>query len=300
MNLSSRSVPNSHFCCRRKFLRKASLGTLSFALAACTAAIPERPPEVIREVEITSVVEQTVEVTRIVSPFTPTPTQEEGMILYVDIEHPKALADPSRQADFDRVRRQRTQICGEAADLPSESILYTELTPEIIREKKVRALAISGNTADWAEYDFASFETLFTIIRGGQIPTIGFCGGHQLIGLMYGARCDAIRRLNPGETDAGGFAPGWFKEVGFMPVRVIKPDPLFAGLGDSPTFFESHYWEIKDLPEGFDLLASTDNVRVQAIKHRQYPIYSTQFHPEVNSAEHRDGFRLLKNFFAMV
>lgn len=222
------------------------------------------------------------------------------MIFYVDIEHPQALADPTRQADFDRVRWQRTQVCGEAANLPSESILYTELTPEIIREKKVRALAISGNTTDWAEYDFATFEPLFNIIRSGQVPTIAFCGGHQLIGLMVGARCDAIRRLKPGEPDPGGFAPGWFKEVGFLPVQVIQPDPLFAGLGSAPIFFESHYWEIKEVPEGFDLLASTENVRVQAIKHKQYPIYGTQFHPEASSAEHRDGFRLLQNFFSSV
>ncbi len=222
------------------------------------------------------------------------------MIFYVDIEHPRALADPSRQADFDRVRRQRTQICGEAANLPSESILYTELTPQIIRAKKVRALAISGNTTDWAAYDFATFKPLFNIIRTGLMPTVGFCGGHQLIGLMYGAKCDAIRRLNPGEVDPGGFVPGWFKEVGFLPVQVVKPDPIFAGLGDSPVFFESHYWEIKEVPQEFDLLASTANVRVQTIKHKQHPIYGTQFHPEASSAEHPDGFRLLKNFFSMV
>jgi len=76
---------------------------------------------------------------------------------------------------------------------------------------------------------------------------IGFCGGHQLIGLLYDAPCDAIRKLEPGEADPGGFAPGWFKEVGFMPVRVGKPDPIFKNLGTDPVFFESHYWEIKEV-----------------------------------------------------
>jgi GMP synthase-like glutamine amidotransferase len=294
-----RSVSTTLALRRRQFLRAAGMGALSAVIGACAPTAPGPVQEVVREVEVTRVVERVVEVTRVAA-REPSPTKEEGMIFYVDIEHPNALADPARQADFDRVRRQRTQVCAEASDLPAESILYTELTPEIIREKKVRALAISGNTTDWEAYDFATFEPLFNIVRSGQMPTIGFCGGHQLIGLMYNARCDSIRRLKPGEPDPGGFAPGWFKEVGFMPVQVVKDDPIFAGLGSTPTFFESHYWEIKEVPEGFDLLASTENVRVQVIKHKQFLIYGTQFHPEVSSAENRDGFTLLKNFFSML
>jgi GMP synthase-like glutamine amidotransferase len=219
------------------------------------------------------------------------------MIWYVDIEHEKALADPMRRPDFDRVRDERARICGAAAGAPCEPILYQEVGWELARQKNLHAIAISGNTTDWEFYDFKTFEPLFDLVKSGQFPTIGFCGGHQLIGLMYGAPCDAIRRLRPGEEDKGGFAPGWFKEVGYTPIHVVKDDPLFAGLGATPTLFESHYWEIKDTPPGFDLLASSDNVRVQAIKHRQLPIYGTQFHPEVHTSECPDGLSLLKNFF---
>jgi GMP synthase-like glutamine amidotransferase len=221
------------------------------------------------------------------------------MIWYVDIEHEKARADPERAPDFDRVRRQRTRVVGEAAHLPGASILYREVSWERLRQKNVRAITISGNTTDWEYYDIAAFQPLFEIIRSGEIPVIGFCGGHQLIGLMYGMKCDAIRRLKPGEAEPGGFAPGWFKEVGYRPVQVVKADPLFEGLGQEPVFFESHYWEIKALHPDFELLASTADCRIQAMKHKHYPIYGVQFHPEVSSAEHPDGRRLLVNFFRL-
>ncbi len=220
------------------------------------------------------------------------------MIWYVDIEHETALGDTTRTEYFDRVRAERARVCGEAAGLPCESVLYRQVSWALAREKNLQAIAISGNTTDWADYDWTTFQPLFDLILSGQFPTIGFCGGHQLLGLMVGARCDAIRRLHAGEEDRGGFAPGWYKEVGFLPVHVLRDDPLFAGLGSAPVFFESHYWEIKEIPAGFDLLASTADVRVQVIRHKTLPIYGTQFHPEASTPENPDGFHLLKNFFS--
>jgi GMP synthase (glutamine-hydrolysing) len=294
---------------RREVLKAMLISSAAMALldlAACAprdepAPIPS-PVEVTRVVEETKIVSKIVEVERVVTPVPPSPTppEEEAMIWYVDIEHPDAVADPNLAPNFDEVRRTRTRVVGDAANQPSESVFYQEVSWELVRERKVKAITISGNTSDWERYDFATFEPLFEIVKSGQIPTIGLCGGHQLIGLMYGMPCDAIRRLKDGETDPGGFAPGWFKEVGYLPVQVLKPeDPLFQDLGEPPVFFESHYWEIKELHPDFELLASTENCRIQAMKHKQYPIYGTQFHPEVNSAEHRDGRKLLVNFFRL-
>jgi GMP synthase-like glutamine amidotransferase len=225
--------------------------------------------------------------------------EEDYMIWYVDIEHPNALTDAIRAPDFAMVRNQRAQICAEAAGAPCEPVLYQQVSWELAHQRHIQAIAISGNTTEWVDYDFKTFEPLKQLIQSGQFVVIGFCGGHQLIGLLYDAPCDAIRMLNPGEADPGGFAHGWFKEVGFMPVHVVKPDPIFDGLGADPVLFESHYWEIKELPKGFDLLASTENVRIQAIRHQQHLIYGTQFHPEVSSDDCQDGFVLLQNFFRL-
>ncbi len=292
---------------RRQFLKwlgasGASLGLLG--LGACQAQVevtPGKVPpiEVTRVVEATRIVAITVEATRIVENIpAPIPTQEEpSMIWYVDIEHEDALADPERAPNFEKVRNQRAWVMEDIAGVTCEPILYQQVTPELARQKNIKAIAISGNTTDWEYYDFTTFAPLFEIIKSGTLPVIGLCGGHQLIALAYNVECGPLRKLKPGEAEVGDFAPGWFKEVGFLPVKVVQEDPIFSGLGQQPVFFESHYWEIKQVPPKFELLASTDECKVQTIRHKQFPIYGTQFHPEVNSAENRDGRALLANFF---
>ena len=81
-----------------------------------------------------------------------------------------------------------------------------------------------------------------------------------------------------------------------MPVRVINRAPLFKDLPREPVFLEAHYLEAKELPPGFENLASTDECRIQAIKCQDKPVYDTQFHPELYDNEHSDGRTLIANF----
>jgi GMP synthase-like glutamine amidotransferase len=282
---------------RRAFLKSLLAAGAAVTLNGCSPTSLKATPRVR---EVTQIVEVTVEVVKVITPEPAATKDKDAMIWYVDIEHENAIKDPKLAPNFDEVRKQRTRIVGEAAGLRSESIFYWEVSQELARQKKVKAIVISGNTSDWIKYDFSTFQPLFDLVKSGTMPTIGLCGGHQLIGLMYAGKCDAIRKLKPGEADPApqaDWAPGYFKEVGYMPVHVVASDPLFDGLGSAPVFFESHYWEIKELPSEFKLLASTENVRVQCLKHQKYPIYGTQFHPEVNDMDHRDGIKLLRNFF---
>jgi GMP synthase (glutamine-hydrolysing) len=86
-------------------------------------------------------------------------------------------------------------------------------------------------------------------------------------------------------------------EYGYTEIEILQPDPLFEGLGDPPVLWESHFWEVEAVPPGFTLLATTDTCRVQALKHDERLLYSTQFHPEAYNDEHPDGKLLLANFF---
>ncbi|MCX7887951.1 MAG: hypothetical protein N3B01_11955, partial [Verrucomicrobiae bacterium] len=53
-----------------------------------------------------------------------------------------------------------------------------------------------------------------------------------LIAQAFGGTIGYMRKLRPGEKDPRpSYHPGQFKEWGFYPVRIIKPDPLFDGLG---------------------------------------------------------------------
>ena len=53
------------------------------------------------------------------------------------------------------------------------------------------------------------------------------------------------------------------------------------------------------VPEGFRLLAARETCRVQMLAHRSRPIFGTQFHPELQDEAHRDGQRILENFFRL-
>jgi GMP synthase-like glutamine amidotransferase len=131
------------------------------------------------------------------------------------------------------------------------------------------------------EYDPADLAELQDVIRRATWPILGLCGGHQLIAMTHGAAVAPMRRLRPGEPDVTDLsAPGYLKEWGFMPVDVIESDPIFDGLGASPVFLEMHYCEIKELPPGFEVLASTRDCAIQVIKQHGKPVYGTQFHPE--------------------
>jgi len=195
---------------------------------------------------------------------------------------------------------------------------YRRVTRRRLREWNIRAIVISGNSSDWIEYDADAFDEMFDIIRSAEWPIFGICGGHQLIGMAHGAPLGPMRELRPGEVSASSYAPAYFKEWGFTPVRIVQADPIFDGLGAVPIFAEAHYWEIKELPAGFELLASTDECPIEAMRQRGKPIYGVQFHPEAyseypgdrRSAQlndiyapavcqevHPDGRQLLENFF---
>jgi GMP synthase (glutamine-hydrolysing) len=240
------------------------------------------------------------------------------MICFVDLEHEKVSRDPrlkpgwlARRLD---VKFKLEEISGDACLLQR----YTSVTPARLKEWRIRALILSGCSTDWGEYDPASLEPIQEIIRAAELPILGFCGGHQMIAMAHGAPVGAMRRLRAEEADPpGSFAPGYLIERGFMPVRVLRDDPIFAGLGPTPIFLESHYWEVKALPAGFVNLASTDDCAIQVLRRVDRPVYGTQFHPEGYSLKpydalslsammhdptgypeaRPDGRRLIENFF---
>ncbi len=152
---------------------------------------------------------------------------------------------------------------------------------------------------DWEGYDLAEFEPVWDVIRAGDVPVMGFCGGHQFIALAFGAECGPLGPLAPGEVDLmPEYQPGMRKERGYQPLHVLAhDDPLFDGFPESgPVIMQSHYWEICELPTGFDLLASTNWCRIQVIKHRTLPIYGSQGHAEAYTDQYPDGKRLIRNF----
>lgn len=226
------------------------------------------------------------------------------MIIWVRVE---TLAKyEAGNGDFN-LKRKFEQVSGA----PCLVLHMSQAKPELVGELKPRALLLSGCGTWFRDFDVREFYVFEDLVRAfPQIPTLAFCGSHQLLGFMYNrgfrnlkkVEDEPMRRLRPGEAQVGMVSAdnaGFFVEQGFYPIQVVKADPLFAELPDPFVVRESHTCEIKQLPAEFELIATNENCRVQAMKHRSCPLWSTQFHPEAWQDEYPHGRQILSNFFRL-
>ena len=122
---------------------------------------------------------------------------------------------------------------------------------------------------------------------GPTIPTLGVCLGHQAIGEAFGGRTIRARRVMHGKT-----APVRHAGKGILagipsPFTVARYHSLVTDPAVLPAELEAVAWT--DLPDERD--------EVQAVRHRTFPVWGVQFHPESLFGEHGDA--LLKNFLTL-
>lgn len=220
------------------------------------------------------------------------------MLCYVILEHSRYLADHIRSEPYLAQMLRHKFRFEEISGLPCLIQHYTRVTAEKLAAWKVQALLLSGNNTDWDEYDMTSFTDLKRIIREGDWPVLGLCGGMQLIGLVHDVPCGPMGRLPEGMADPDpDHQPGMLKEKGYYTINILRTDPLFDGVEERSVFCEQHYCELKAIPPGFVHLAASELSPIQAIRHETRPVYGTLFHPEEYSEEHPEGKQLLSNFF---
>ena len=113
----------------------------------------------------------------------------------------------------------------------------------------------------------------------GKIPVLGVCLGHQCLGAVYGGKVDRAARLMHGKTSSVKHnGQGIFKDI---------PSP-FEGMRYHSLIVH------EPVPAELEVLATTSEGEIMALKHREHPTYGVQFHPESILTEH--GKKLLKNF----
>jgi GMP synthase (glutamine-hydrolysing) len=110
------------------------------------------------------------------------------------------------------------------------------------------------------------------------IPVLGICYGLQLIAYKLGGVVDKFAR----------------REYGKAILRVIKDDDLFYGFNSQSVVWMSHGDALIKEPDGFEVIAWTDNSPICAIRNKDKKIYGVQFHPEVVHTERGD--EILRNF----
>jgi GMP synthase (glutamine-hydrolysing) len=113
----------------------------------------------------------------------------------------------------------------------------------------------------------------------GKLPLLGVCYGAQLLASKYG----------------GEVLPSTIREYGRANLDHIDlHQDLLKEMTHGSQVWMSHGDTIKEVPAGFEVIASTESVRVAAFKVQGESTYGIQFHPEVTHSS--EGKNLLRNF----
>lgn len=111
-----------------------------------------------------------------------------------------------------------------------------------------------------------------------KLPILGVCLGHQAIGTLFGAKLVKANLPMHGK------------------VSLIRHQSkgLFLGISNPMQVMRYHSLLLIDIPETLEVIASTDEGEIMAMKHREWPIWGLQFHPE--SILTAEGLFLLNNW----
>ncbi|MDG2522842.1 glutamine-hydrolyzing GMP synthase [Caulobacter segnis] len=164
-----------------------------------------------------------------------------------------------------------------------EAGVYCEIHPfdkveALVDDYKPSAIILSGGPASVLEADSPRIgRKLFDL----GLPMLCVCYGEQLL-------CDVL-----GGKVEGGHAG----EFGRAELTIGKTSPLFAGLagiGELETVWMSHGDRVTQIPEGFEVIATSTGAPFAAIADDARKIYGVQFHPEVVHTV--NGAKIYRNF----
>ncbi|MCR4956188.1 MAG: aminodeoxychorismate/anthranilate synthase component II [Lachnospiraceae bacterium] len=113
-----------------------------------------------------------------------------------------------------------------------------------------------------------------------KIPILGICLGHQSIGAALGAKVGYAKELLHGKQSLMYHnQKGLFRDIE-SPVKVARYHSLAV--------------KEEGLPQCLEVTARTEDGEIMAMKHKEYPVYGLQFHPESVFSEH--GKRMMEAF----
>ena len=161
-----------------------------------------------------------------------------------------------------------------------ESKVYSEILPWDIAEDKIRNLnpkgiILSGGPNSVTEsFTPRAPQCVFDL----KVPILGICYGMQTIAEQMGGQVMSVDQ----------------KEFGHSELKIVNESILFKNLDKKINVWMSHGDQVQDLPDNYNLIASTKTAPIAAMEHKNLPIYAIQFHPEVTHTE--NGQNILNNF----
>jgi GMP synthase (glutamine-hydrolysing) len=207
---------------------------------------------------------------------------------------------------------------------PTTQVIHVSDLPQAEAQFKPQAIVLSGTLRDFDYYDPRILEDLGNFIRATTTPVLAICGGHQLVGLSFGARVVTLDKLEQHEQRENRPVEYQYRFIRITQAR----DPIFHGIRDPESgtwqdytkearilrVWQNHGLQLDRVPEGFTLLATSYLCRNQMMVRRlnDQLIYTVQFHLEKSFEdwnksrtrwehpnESRDGRILFENFLRL-
>lgn len=181
---------------------------------------------------------------------------------------------------------QYTQLIARAV---REANVYCEIVPfnkKIAADSAIKGIILSGSPFSVNDVSAPEVNVLALM---QQTPVLGICYGAQLTAKQFG----------------GKVARSSKREYGRAILHAQKEDALLKDLLPASQVWMSHGDSILQLPDGFEVLATTDSIPVAAFKmtaegtpSSSQPLYGLQFHPEVYHSI--EGKKILRNFLVNI
>ena len=113
-----------------------------------------------------------------------------------------------------------------------------------------------------------------------ELPFLGVCLGHQIIGQVFGSKIVQAKKLMHGKTS----------KINSKKIGILKNLPKTF----EATRYHSLIIDKKTLSNQLEITAETDDGIIMGVQHKKYNIHGVQFHPE--SIKTIIGINILKNF----
>jgi len=242
--------------------------------------------------------------------LSPVAREEWGEMMAAELRRERLIAGMAIENIQNNVSRLVKKPTTEVAHLSDIATAAKRFEPD--------AIVLSGTLRDFDYYQPSILESFGAFIRETKTPVLAICGGHQLVGLSFGARVITLDKLEQHEQRLQRT-----QEYQYRFIRITESeDPIFTNINcmdpKSPArilrVWQNHGLQIDRVPEGFKLLATSYLCRNQMMVKRSEGqlIYTVQFHLEKSFEdwnknrtrwEHpndsRDGRILFENFLTL-
>ena len=184
--------------------------------------------------------------------------------------------------NYDSFSYNLVQLIGELTDGNIKVVRNDEITIDEIRKMNPESIILSPGPGK--PEDAGICEDVVRQLKD-EYPILGVCLGHQSICEVFGAKVTYAKQLMHGKQSE---------------MTILKKDPIFEGLGES--FKGARYHSLSadrnTRPDELEVIAiDGKDGEVMAVKHKEYPIYGLQFHPE--SVLTPEGKKLVNNFLKL-